>query len=269
MKITVCIKQVPASSKVQVDPETGVLIRDGADTKMNPYDLTALEEALCLKDALGAEVTALTMGPLSAKEVLLEALFMGADHGVLLSDRRFGGADVLSTAYTLSSALKLLGQPDLILTGKQTTDGDTAQVGPEIAAFLDYPQYSNVRRIRFLENGALGIVSALGSKLLEAEIRLPCVLSLDSDLSTPRLPSYRRRLLVKEALSGSGSDLLRVLTLDDLPDKDPEHYGLKGSATSVEKIFPPDKKEDRKMLDGSAASQAQELARILKETKLL
>ena len=136
MKILVCIKQVPESNKVEVDPVTGVLKRDGAASKMNPYDLYALETAFRIREEVGGSVHVISMGPPQAQQVIREAFAMGADGGTLLSDRKFGGADVLATSYTLAQGIKSCGDFDLILCGKQTTDGDTAQVGPEISLSL-------------------------------------------------------------------------------------------------------------------------------------
>ena len=147
MNIVVCIKQVPASSDVKIDPVTGVLIRDGNNTKMNPYDLYGLEMALRIKEQTGATVKTITMGPPPAKAVLEESIWMGCDDGVLITDRKFGGADVLATSYTLCSGIKAAGGYDLILTGKQTTDGDTAQVGAELAEHLGIPHVANVESI--------------------------------------------------------------------------------------------------------------------------
>jgi electron transfer flavoprotein beta subunit len=143
INITTCIKQVPGTTKVDVDPETGVLIRDGIESKMNPYDLYALETALQIKATQDATITVISMGPPQATEIIKEAYMMGADDGLLLSDRKFAGADVLSTAYTLSQGIITKGMPDLIVCGKQTTDGDTAQVGPEMAEFLGIPHVAN------------------------------------------------------------------------------------------------------------------------------
>jgi len=143
MKITVCIKQVPGAAKVEIDPFTGVMKRDTAEAKLNPHDLYAIEEALKLSEATGGVVTALSMGPPQAREALLEALYMGADHAALLSGKAFAGSDVLATSYALSQAAKLLGF-DIIICGKQTTDGDTAQVGAELAEFLGIPHAANV-----------------------------------------------------------------------------------------------------------------------------
>ena len=147
MKILVCIKQVPESNKVEVDPVTGVLKRDGAASKMNPYDLYALETALRIRKKMGGSIHVISMGPPQAMQVIREAYSMGADSGTLLSDRKFGGADVLATSYTLAQGIKACGTFDLVLCGRQTTDGDTAQVGPEIAEHLGYPQVTYVSEV--------------------------------------------------------------------------------------------------------------------------
>ena len=147
MDILVCIKQVPASNKVEVDPVTGVLLRNGADSKMNPYDLYALETALKIREEVGGTISVISMGPPQAMTVIREAFAMGVDRGALLSDRRFGGADVLATSYTIAQGIKKMGDFDLILCGKQTTDGDTAQVGSEVSEWLNIPSVSNVKKI--------------------------------------------------------------------------------------------------------------------------
>ena len=144
MNILVCIKQVPGSTQVQVDPVTGVLKRDGVAGKMNPYDLYGLETALSLCERYGGEVETITMGPPQAKAIIVESICMGAKRGTVLSDRKFAGADVLATAYTLSQGIRRAGSFDLIVCGKQTTDGDTAQVGAEVAEYLGIPNVSNV-----------------------------------------------------------------------------------------------------------------------------
>ena len=144
MKILVCVKQVPGSSNVEVDPVTGVLKRSGIKSKMNPYDLYGIETALELVERFGGSVESLTMGPPQAKEVITETVCMGATSGVVLSDRKFAGADVLATAYTISQGIKIAGEYDLIICGKQTTDGDTAQVGAEVSEYLGIPNVANV-----------------------------------------------------------------------------------------------------------------------------
>ena len=159
MKILVCIKQVPASSKVEVDPVTGVLKRNGVDSKMNPYDLYALETALRIREEKGGSISVVTMGPPQAQKVIQEAFSMGVDEGAILSDRKFGGADVLATSYTIAQGIKKMGQFDLILCGKQTTDGDTAQVGSEVAEWLGIPSVNNVCEI--IEVGEEDMVIAM------------------------------------------------------------------------------------------------------------
>ena len=191
MNILVCVKQVPGSTNVEVDPVTGVLKRNGVQSKINPYDLYAIETALSLKERYGGRVECITMGPPQAKAVIEEAVCMGAECGTVLSDRKFAGADVLATAYTLSQGIKKCGEFDLIICGKQTTDGDTAQVGVEIAEYLSYPNVSNVLSVDESENGRVVLTAALDRKTVKQSIELPCVISMEADINTPRLPSYK------------------------------------------------------------------------------
>lgn len=261
MNIVVCIKQVPGTNKVNVDPVTGTLIRDGVASKMNPDDLYALELGLKLIKKNGGSLKVITMGPPAAKEVIREAIYMGAEGGVLVSDRKFGGADVLATSYTLCSGIKALGDYDLILTGKQTTDGDTAQVGSELAEHLGIPHAANIKEVE-LDGDRLKYVSNLDNKIVTAKISMPCLLCADSDINTPRLPSFNRK--VKH---GDCEDLIKVITFNDVEDKDESHYGLKGSATQVERIFEPDKKQDKEMINEGNLSEA--IYNILKEKKFI
>ncbi len=262
MKIAVCIKQVPGTAQVEIDPETGVLKRDGVESKMNPYDLYALETALRFKQQCGAEITVLTMGPPQAKAVIQEAFMMGADHGILLSDRRFGGADVLATSYTIAQGIKAMGGCDLILCGKQTTDGDTAQVGAELAEFLNIPHVTSVCSI--LEITAQSVTAEIDMPLHRetAKISFPCLMTVEKGIFEPRLPSYRLKLATAERP-------IRVMTLDDMEDKDPKHYGLNGSPTQVQRIFPPENSAEREMWDMPAADAAEKLFRYLDDKKFL
>lgn len=263
MDIIVCIKQVPGTNNVNVDPETGTLIRDGVSSKMNPYDLFALEMALKLVKQSGGKITAITMGPPAAKEVLKEAIYMGADEGVLITDRKFGGADVLATSYTLASAIKTLGKYDLILTGKQTTDGDTAQVGSELAEHLSIPHCANIRSIE-VYNDKIRYIANLEHRIVKAQVSMPCLLCADDEINTPRLPSYRRK---KE--TGECDNLIRIITFDDLKDKDENHYGLKGSPTQVEKIFEPDKSVDKQVFTGTDEQLSEKVFELLKHKKFI
>lgn len=261
MNIIVCIKQVPGTNHVNVDPNTGTLIRDGVASKMNPYDLNALELGLNLIKENGGSLQVVTMGPPNAKEVIREAIYMGAQGGVLISDRKFGGADVLATSYTLCSGIKALGDYDLILCGKQTTDGDTAQVGSELAEHLGVPHCANVKEVN-LDGEYLKYVSNLDNKVIRARIKMPCLLCTDNDINTPRLPSFNRKNEF-----GDCEGLIKTITFSDLIDQDENHYGLKGSATQVERIFEPDKKTDKKIYnDGSLADKTFE---ILKSHKFI
>lgn len=263
MKILVCIKQVPGTSRVEVDPETGVLIRDGIETKMNPYDLYALETALRLAEDLGATTTALSMGPMQTKEIIYESFYMGVNDGYLLSDRKFGGADVVATSYTLTQGVRKIGNFDLIICGKQTTDGDTAQVGPEMAEFLDIPHITNVGKILQANAQGLTVQMNLEDAVEIQHLPFPCLLTVDKDIYTPRLPSYKRKLE-----SGDHKEI-SVLTLADMDDKNPLNYGLSGSPTKVERIFPPESNVEKQLYQGSSDELSAKLYRTLKEQKFL
>lgn len=262
MNILVCIKQVPGTSKVEVDPVTGVLKRDGVDSKMNPYDLYALETALRIRDKVGGNVKVISMGPLQALEVIKEAYMMGADEGVLLSDRKFGGADVLATAYTISQGVKQMGNVDLILCGKQTTDGDTAQVGPEMAEYLGMPHIANVIKIEEIKNNSMIVEMDMPNTIEVAEIKFPCLLTVEKDIFQPRLPSYRKKLETK-------NKEIKVLTFKDLEDQNENRYGLNGSPTKVERIFPPAVNTDKEIWNGTGEELVDRLAVKLKELKFI
>lgn len=223
---------------MEVDPVTGVLKRDGVQSKMNPYDLYGLELALELAEKYGGTVETITMGPPQAKSVIIETICMGADKGTVLSYRRFAGADVLATAYTISQGIRKSGNFDIIICGKQTTDGDTAQVGAEVAEYLGLPNISNVLSVDRIENGKATVTASLDEKLVTMDITLPCLISTDGDINSPRLPSYK----VKQAVT---NDMIRFISLDDFEDRNPYNYGLSGSATQVERIFPPEKNTEK------------------------
>lgn len=262
MNILVCVKQVPGSSNVEVDPITGVLKRSGVASKINPYDLYAIETALSLAERFGGAVDSITMGPPQAKAVILETVAMGARRGTVLSDRKFAGADVLATAYTLSEGIKQLGEYDLILCGKQTTDGDTAQVGAELSEYLGIPNVSNVLSVDDARDGCVYLTASLGDRIVKESVKLPCLLSVDDDINTPRLPSYKiKRSLPEDAVS--------LLGFADFGDQNEKHYGLAGSATQVERIFPPEKNNSRFTLDGSSDEQAEALYRLLADKKMI
>lgn len=262
MNILVCIKQVPGSNKVEVDPVTGVLKRNGADAKLNPYDLYALETGLQLKEQYGGTVSVLTMGPPPAKKILYEAFAMGADRGALITDRKFGGADVLATSYTLSQGIKRFGEFDLILCGLQTTDGDTAQVGPEVSEQLGIPCVCNVKQVEGIEDNAILVDMEMSEDVERLQVAFPCLLTVQKDICEPRLPSYKKS---KETASRT----IETYTLSDMADVDEHHYGLNGSPTQVQRIFPPESHKARETWQGSGEELAGRMYSLLKSQKFI
>lgn len=262
MDIIVCIKQVPGTTKVEVDPITGVLKRDGVDSKMNPYDLYALETAITIKENSGGNVKVISMGPPQAKEIIREAYTMGADEGVLVSDRKFAGADVLATSYTLSQGVKQMGKFDFIICGKQTTDGDTAQVGPEMAEYLGIPHIANVRKVEELKDDCMIVEMDMGDTIEVVEIKYPCLITVEKGIFQPRLPSYKRKVATKDKE-------ISMIGLKDFEDQNEKNYGLNGSPTQVERIFPPEVNNDRQMWTGSNEELTQKIIDKLKILKLV
>lgn len=244
MKIAVCIKQVPETTDVKINPATNTLVREGVASIANPFDEFALEEALLTKEKHGGEVHVLTMGPPQAVEVLKNALAVGADKGYLLCDREFAGADTLATAYTLAKAIEWIGGVDLVICGKQAIDGDTAQVGPGIATRLGYPQVTYVSKVREVDPANRKIVV---ERMLEGgkevvESSLPCLITVLKDINEPRIPSL---VGIRKASKAQ----IPTLTAKDIP-VDPDRIGLKGSPTWVWKIFTPEARGGGEILTG-------------------
>jgi electron transfer flavoprotein beta subunit len=262
MKIIVCMKQVPAGTNVEIDPETGAMKRLSGETRTNPYDLFALETALRLRESLGGTVTVLTMGPPQAEEMMRDAYTMGADDAVILSDRKFAGADVLATSYTLMQGIRVLGGADLIICGRQTTDGDTAQVGPAIAEHLGIPHAAWVAEVVKADERSITVRQDLASVSQVSEIPYPCLITVDKDSCVPRLPSY---LLKKRTAERP----VRFLGFEDLPDQNMSRYGLVGSPTSVERMFSPPPSEKQVYLKGSAEEKTDALFVLLTEKKII
>lgn len=260
LRMLVCIKQVPGTNQVQIDPATGVIKREGVESKLNPFDLTALETAVRIKEQYGGVVTVLSMGPRQAESIIREAYMMGADAGYLLSDRRFAGADVLATAYTLAAGIAAIGQFDLIICGKQTTDGDTAQVGPELAEMLNIPHVTWVSRIDSISDSALVVEQDLLELTQVVRVPFPCLITMERNACQPRLPSYRKQL-------ETANRAVTVLTLDDFAHQDELLYGLRGSATQVERIFPPEMNSNRVLLEGNAAALADQVHQLLQDLR--
>lgn len=258
MNIVVCVKQVPSDNNAKVDEVTGVMLRSSADTKLNPFDLFGVETALSLKTQCD-KVIAISMGPPSAMSALKECIYMGVDDGILISDRAFAGSDVLATSYTISQAFQTLSA-DLVICGKQTTDGDTAQVGAEVSEFLNFSYASNVSKILSCDDNSITVESNLGDAVQILKLNFPCLISVEKDISTPRLPSYKNKLAF-------GNRILTTLTLKDFSDSDENNYGLKGSPTQVERIFPPKINSNRVSFDEKDACES--IFSLLKERKFI
>ena len=250
MKIAVCIKQVPRTTEGNMDEKTGVLLRAGLEAVVNVYDLSALEAALELREKKGGEVHVYTMGPEKAEEALRQAYAMGADQCFLLCDRAFAGADVLATSHTLMQGILREGGYDIIFCGKQTTDGDTAQVSGALAKWLDIPHVSWAVSVEAEDDERIRAVCDMGGRLVESLVKLPCVVSVEKDGFLPRMPSLKLKISAKK------KEICRI-GITQLEDQNPEHYGLQGSATRVKKIFPPErtKKQDIQTMDGEEAAR--------------
>lgn len=244
MNIIVCVKQVPDTNEVKINQETGTLIRDGVPSIINPDDKNGLEEALKLKEIYGGKVIVISMGPPQAKEVLKEAIAMGADETYLISDKAFGGSDTWATATIISAAIEKIGNYDLIICGRQAIDGDTAQVGPEIAEFLHIPQVTYVKEVKFEENKLIvKRFTETGDYLIKTQ--LPALLTTIKELNTPRYPTVKG---IYEAYGKYGEEKIKVLTLEDI-DVDISQIGLKGSPTNVYKSFVPTKSKESKIIE--------------------
>ena len=260
MRIIVCMKQVPDTADVRINPETNTLIRDGVPSIINPYDTHAIEAGLQIREKTGGTVTVVTMGPQQAEDALREALSMGADEAVLLTDRAFAGSDTWATAYTLAKAIEHIGA-DLILCGKQAIDGDTAQVGPEIAEFLDIPHVAYIRKIEDVTDGKIVLQRLMDDGYDVVESSLPVLLTVVRELNVPRMPSLKGKMAAKKAV-------IRKLSAADIGAEE-ESLGLKGSPTQVRNIFAPEVRKDRKMLEGTAEEKVEALIKELAGLKCL
>ncbi len=258
LKIAVCVKQVPAYSEGLMDPETGVMIRAGLESVLNVYDLPAIETALRIKEEAGALVDIFTMGPAKASAVLKEAYAMGADRGYLVNDSCFSGADVLATSYTLMQAMQSTEEYHLILCGRQTTDGDTAQVSGAIAKWLDIPHVNWVTEILHVVHDSITVRQAMEEEIVTVKATYPCLLSVERSIFVPRLPSLKGKIAAKK------KDI-NVLSLADMKDQEESHYGLTGSATKVEKIFPPAKTAQRDIIQKDSQEAANYLLEVIKK----
>ena len=260
MKIVVCMKQVPLTSKVEIDSETGNLKRMSSATRTNPFDLFALECALDIREKIGGTVTVLTMGPQQTESMIRDAYMMGADDAVILSDRKFAGSDVLATSYTLSQGIKMIGGADLIICGRQTTDGDTAQIGPAMAEHMHIPHAAWVNEITYVDQNCIRVRQDLSSVYQISEMKYPCLITVDKDICVPRLPSYR----LKKAAAAKN---IKIAGVDDLPIKDISRFGQVGSPTTVERIFPPPSGSGNITLEGTPEQKTAQLFDLLAAAK--
>ncbi|MBK5101763.1 MAG: electron transfer flavoprotein subunit beta/FixA family protein, partial [Desulfobacteraceae bacterium] len=244
MNIIVLVKQVPDTTEVKLDPKTGNLIREGIESIINPDDLHAIEAAISLREAGGGKITAISMGPLQAIDAISEAIGMGVDEGVLLSDKAFAGADTWATSFTLGKAIEMIGKYDLVLCGRQAIDGDTAQIGPQVADYLGIPQVSYVCEIEKTEKHSLVVKRRLEDGFELVQCTLPALLTVIGELNTPRYPFVGRLIdACKEKAR------IKVWNAADI-GVETNQVGLEGSLTHVIKTFAPKFKREGEMLEG-------------------
>jgi len=263
MKIIVLVKQVPNTAEVKLDPKTGNLIREGIESIINPDDRHALEAAARLKEVAGGKVTVLSMGPPQAIDAVSEAMGMGADEGILLTDRAFAGADTWATSSTLGKAVETIGDFDVILCGRQAIDGDTAQIGPQVADYLKIPQVTYVFGIEEIKEKSLVVKRRLEDGFERVECDLPALLTVIGEMNTPRYPLVNRLIDAcreKAPIKIWNAADIGVQTRD---------IGLEGSLTHVIKTFAPKLQRQIEMIQGDAKTAVKTLAGKLKEKKLL
>ena len=260
MKIVVCIKQVPGVSSVKIDPETKRLIRDGIISVINPFDYYALEEALHLRELHGGSVSALSMGPQKAELALREAIALGADSAVLLCDRRFAGSDTWATSYVLALAVEKLGNVDLVLCGRQAIDGDTAQVGPGIAAHMkNWPHAAGVSAINGFEDGMISVIRMTDSGYDECLLKLPAALSVIKEINEPRVARLKGWLKAEHIP-------IEIWDAEQI-GADTDLLGLNGSPTRVVRTAPPVRRnKETKLFDGP---ETKSVTKLLHELRMI
>ncbi|MBI2849983.1 MAG: electron transfer flavoprotein subunit beta/FixA family protein [Chloroflexi bacterium] len=261
MNIIVCLKQVPGTTKVNINPETNTLMRQGIENIINPFDAYALEEGVRLKERYGGKVTVISMGPPQAEAALREAISLGADEAILIGDRAFAGADTLATSYTLSRAIKKIKDFDLVICGRQTIDGDTAQVGPETAEMLRIAFVSYVSKVEEVKEGLIQVHRLIEEGHETIEATLPALITVVKEINVPRLPSLRGKAKAKSAV-------IPTWTAQEL-ETDPARVGLTGSPTRVVKIFSPQRTRTGEVLQGSPEEQIDSLIKKLRGSQLI
>lgn len=261
MHIIVCIKQVPNTTNVQIDPNTGTLKREGVESIINPFDEYAIEEAIRIKERVGGKTTVITMGPPQAESALRDAIARGIDNAVLVSDRAVAGADTWATSYTLATAIKKIADFDVVICGKQATDGDTAQVGPGVAEMLDIPHIAYVKKVEEITADHIKVERMMEDGFDIIESPVPVLLTVVKEINTPRLPSLRGMMAAKKAVitKWSAADIAA----------EPSKIGLTGSPTQVMKIFSPPPRPGGEKLDGSPEKVAEALVEKLRKAQLI
>ncbi|WP_346679264.1 electron transfer flavoprotein subunit beta/FixA family protein [Enorma massiliensis] len=288
MHIVVCVKAVPSSTEVKMDPVTHTIVRDGRESVVNPFDAAALEVALAIKDERaatgeGCRVSVLSMGIPATEALLRDGIARGASDALLLSDRAFAGADTLATSYALSCGIRELGSasmndaaasgasehgeaapgsslPDLILCGKMAVDGDTAQIGPEFAGLFDMPCVTDVRELVAIERGRVTVRHATDAGIELVEVPLPAVLTVAKDIAQPRMPS----IAGVRAAAGAPVAVLSAARVQ----ADPARSGLAGSPTQVVRSFVPERSDACEVLEGSVPQQAARIIALAEEAGL-
>ncbi|MGA2090113.1 MAG: electron transfer flavoprotein subunit beta/FixA family protein [Endomicrobiales bacterium] len=261
MHIVVCIKQVPNTTNVQIDAQTGTLKREGVESIINPFDEFAIEEAIRLKERFGGKTTVITMGPPQAESALRDVLARGIENAILVSDRAFAGADTWATSYALSQAIRTLGDCDLIICGKQATDGDTAQVGPGVAEMLNIPHVAYVKKIEEIQNGSMKVERMMEDGYDLIETPLPALITVVKEINTPRMASLKGMINAKKAqIPHWNAETIKAEKLN---------IGLTGSPTQVLKIFSPPQRPGGEKLEGSIEQIAHTLVSRLKDAQLI
>ncbi len=261
MNIVVCIKQVPGTSKVKINPETQTIVREGVEAIVNPFDEYAIEEALRIKERVGGVVKVITMGPPQAEEALKSAIAMGADESFLISDRAFAGSDTWATSYALAKGIRSLGPIHLVICGKQAIDGDTAQVGPGVAEMLDIPFVAWVRKVREVSEQSIRVERLMEDGYEVLEMPLPGLITVVKEINVPRLPSLKGKMRAKKNVS-------TVFTAQTL-NIDANKVGIAGSPTQVLRSFAPQRKIHGEKISGETAALVEKLKSVILDLSII
>jgi electron transfer flavoprotein beta subunit len=260
MRVIVCIKQVPGTNEVKLDPATNTIIRENIASIINPFDAYAIEEAVRMKEKLGAEIYGLSMGIPASQEILREAISLKVDKTMLLTDRKFAGADTLATSYALSLGIEKIGNFDLIICGKQATDGDTAQVGPSLAKTLGIAYVTDVSKIIEIKNKTMYCMKITDDGYEELEVKLPALITVVKEINMPRLPSIKGMKIARHSK-------VEIVTFEDVK-ADENKLGLKGSPTKVRKTFVPIHEVKSEIIQGTMEEKINKLSKIIASKEL-